>query len=125
MTRNALEIINTRLYTLKLQVLSLADNQIKSLPDGFANSALSKSLQKLDLSKNQFKEVPKVLSHCRRLVHLEVNENQLIRVPDRLSSSLKPGILSIYKLQPKVYDTPVFSNSKRTYYMSHIVSIRN
>ena len=74
MTRNALEIINTRIYTMKLQVLNLADNQIKSLPDGFANSALSKSLQKLDLSKNQFKEVPKVLYHCRRLVHLEVNE---------------------------------------------------
>ena len=27
--------------------------------------------------------------HCRRLAHLEVNENELIRVPDRLAPSLR------------------------------------
>ena len=60
MTRNALEQINKRIYTLRLHVLQLADNQIKQLPHGLINSALAQTLQKLDLSHNQFAQVPKV-----------------------------------------------------------------
>ena len=61
MTRNALEAINVKIYQMKLQVLSLADNQIKTLPDGLLNSPLSRTLQKLDLSKNKLTVVPKGL----------------------------------------------------------------
>jgi len=89
MTRNALEQINKRIYTLRLHVLQLADNQIKQLPHGLINSALAQTLQKLDLSHNQFAQVPKTLVHCKKLVHLELNKNQLIRVPDRLPPTLK------------------------------------
>ena len=68
------------------QVLILADNQLDKFD--FANTVLSCSLQKLDLSKNSFIRTPKLRSF-RRLATLDMGHNKLIQVPDSFPPSLR------------------------------------
>lgn len=95
LTRNDLSKIDPRLTKLKLEVLLLADNRLteSSLPENFEDSILAQSLEKLDISTNKFKKIPKSISRCSQLKILQADNNELISVPTRLPKPL--SVLSL------------------------------
>lgn len=97
LTRNDLSKIDPRLTKIRLEVLILADNKLteSSFPDNFEDSPLSQSLEKIDISTNNFKKIPKSISRCSILKVLQADNNELISVPSQLPKSL--SILSLKK----------------------------
>ena len=95
LTRNDLSKIDPRLTKLRLEVLILADNKFteSSFPDAFEDSPLSQSLEKIDISTNNFKKIPKSIVRCSKLKVLQADNNELISVPSQLPKSL--SILSV------------------------------
>ena len=95
LTRNDLSKIDPRLTKLRLEVLILADNKFTeaSFPDDFEDSPLSQSLEKIDISTNIFKKIPKSISRCSKLKILQADNNELISVPSQLPKSL--SVLSL------------------------------
>ena len=95
LTRNDLSKIDPRLTKLRLEVLILADNKFteSSFPDNFEDSPLSQSLEKVDISSNNFKKIPKAISRCSKLKFLHADKNELISVPSQLPKSL--SVLSL------------------------------
>ena len=95
LTRNDLSKIDPRLTKLRLEVLILADNKFteSSFPDNFEDSLLSQSLEKIDISSNNFKKIPKAISRCSKLKILHADKNELISVPSQLPKSL--SVLSL------------------------------
>ena len=90
LTRNDLSKIDPRLTTLRLEVLILADNKFteSSFPDDFEESPLSRSLEKIDISTNNFKKIPGSILRCSKLKLLQADNNELISVPSQLPKSL-------------------------------------
>ncbi|XP_003421139.1 extracellular matrix protein 2 isoform X1 [Loxodonta africana] len=70
--------------------LELAGNSITSIPDEAFNGL--PNLERLDLSKNNITSAgigPKAFKLLKKLVHLNIDENNLIQIPSELPSTLE------------------------------------
>lgn len=91
MTRNAVSTFPSKLFQLKLKVLILSDNSLTehSFPQNIKDSPLALSIEKLDLSDNKLRQLPRTISRFRKLHSLIIDNNEVFRLPTQLPRSLK------------------------------------
>lgn len=114
LSRNDLSKIDHRLCLLRLDVLILSNNKLSeaSIPIEFNGSQLSKTLEKLDISENQFVRLPKMLLQCSKLQFLIADKNELISGPNCIPKSLKHMALKCNKIN--------FTSLPRTHFFDHL-----
>ena len=91
LTRNNVSTIHPGLFNVRLKVLSLSDNALteRSFPPNIKDSLLASSIEKLDLSQNKIRQLPRAITRFRKLRSLIIDNNEVIRLPTNLPRSLK------------------------------------
>ncbi|XP_033014524.1 leucine-rich repeat protein 1 [Lacerta agilis] len=80
---------------VSLQELSLQGNLLESFGVALCDSTLRKSLQSLDLSQNKIKALPAQFCQLRELIHLKLDDNDLIRLPFKIGQLSQLRFLSV------------------------------
>lgn len=116
----------------RLKSFNCSFNHLKELPDSFESSSL---LQEVNFSFNELSDLPKSLSHCRKVISLIASSNKFICVPHCIMafSQLKILSLSGNKLTtlPKGFGSFFFlrfldlSNNNFSVYPTQISTIRS
>ncbi|XP_069772477.1 leucine-rich repeat protein 1 isoform X2 [Narcine bancroftii] len=72
-----------------LNELVLHNNYLEMFSIGLCNSTLQKSLQFLDLSHNRLRALPLQFCQLRELIHLKLDDNELVQLPCRIGQLTK------------------------------------
>jgi|GEM_PF-1799702 len=84
--KNQIETIPMGLGKLSLSELRLAKNQIQEWPQFEGEVMLFKSIRDLDISANKLTRVDESLSRAEQLRNLRLDDNELEKIPDEMSS---------------------------------------
>ena len=79
----------------QITLLTLANNQLTSLPESFGNLS---SLEYLDLENNQLTSLPESFGNLSSLQSLHLDNNQLTSLP--LSMDKLPSLRFLYQKYP-------------------------
>jgi Leucine-rich repeat (LRR) protein len=79
---------NVPRYCKQLEVLNLSHNNLKTLPADFE----LKKLQRLFVSFNELRELPKNIGKCKELSKIRIISNQIRELPPSILDLWKPGV---------------------------------
>ena len=117
---------------INISILDLSALDIKELPTEFDKLY---TLNSLDLSKNKFKNIPKVITELQNLINLDLSNNQLAEIPSELVNLKELRFLNLsknkFKNIPKVITVLqnlkylYLSNNQLTEIPSELVKLKN
>lgn len=110
------------LNSTKLEILSLENNRLSSLPNDIFDKMLA--LEKVDLGGNDFKEIGNLLNKCKRVYSLRLNDNPNLIDVDIFHLTNQLPELSYLHLANTGYKFPSeyreFTDAEVNYALTHL-----